>query len=90
MCIRDRISYDNSANYPDLASTLKSVQLHGTYRVKDNVSLKLAYWYEDYSEDDWARDGIGVATLPTVLGLGAKTQDYDVNVIAASIRYDFE
>lgn len=85
-----KISYDNAANYPDLVSTLKSVQLHGTYRVKDNISLKLAYWYENYSEDDWAKDGIGVATLPTVLGLGAKTQDYDVNVIAASIRYNFE
>ena len=84
-----KINYDNAADYPDLESTLKSVQLHGTYRVKDNISLKLAYWYEDYSEDDWAKDGIGVATLPTVLGLGAKTQDYDVNVIAASIRYDF-
>jgi len=85
-----KINYDNAADYPDLESTLKSARLHGTYKMKDNLSLKLAYRYEDYSEDDWAKDGIGVATLPTVLGLGAKTQDYDVHVISASIRYDFE
>ncbi|MDB4516970.1 MtrB/PioB family outer membrane beta-barrel protein, partial [Crocinitomicaceae bacterium] len=85
-----KINYDNVADYPDLESTLKSVRLHGTYRMKDNISLKLAYRYEDYSEDDWAKDGIGVDTLPTVLGLGADTQDYDAHVIAASIRYDFE
>lgn len=85
-----KINYDSAANYPDLESSLKSVRLHGTYRMKDNISLKLAYRYEDFSEDDWAKDGIGVATLPTVLGLGADTQDYDVHVIAASVRYDFE
>lgn len=85
-----KINYDSAADYPDLESSLKSVRLHGTYRMKDNISLKLAYRYEDFSEDDWAKDGIGVATLPTVLGLGADTQDYDVHVIAASVRYDFE
>ena len=85
-----KMNYDNATDYPDLESTLKSAGLHGTYRLKDNISLKLAYRYEDYDEDDWAKDGIGVDTLPTVLGLGANTQDYDVHVIAASIRYDFE
>jgi MtrB/PioB family decaheme-associated outer membrane protein len=85
-----KIDYDNAADYPDLESTLTSAQLHGTYRLKDNISLKLSYRYEDYSGDDWAKDGIGVASVPTVLGLGNDTQDYDVHVIAVSIRYDLE
>ena len=86
-----KINYDNAEDdYPDLESTLTSAQLRGTYRMKDNISLKLAYRYEDYSEDDWARDGIGVADVPNLLGLGASTQDYDVHVITASIRYEFE
>ena len=85
-----KINYDNAPNYPDLESTLKSVRIHGTYKMKENLSVKLSYWYDDYSEDDWAKDGIGVATLPTVLGLGAETQDYDVHEIAASIRYEFK
>jgi MtrB/PioB family decaheme-associated outer membrane protein len=87
---KGKTNYDNAAGYPDLESTLKSARLHGTYRIRENTSLRLAYWYEDFSEDDWAKDGIGVATLPTVLGLGADTQDYDVHVIAASIRSEFE
>ena len=57
-----KIHYDNAENYPDLKSTLKSVKLQGTYRVKDNISLNLAYWYEGYSEDDWAKESIGVDT----------------------------
>jgi MtrB/PioB family decaheme-associated outer membrane protein len=85
-----KIDYDNTVDYPDLESTLISVRLHGTYRMKNNISVKLAYRFEDYSEDDWAKDGIGVATLPTVLGLGADTQDNDVHVIAVSIRYDLK
>ena len=85
-----KINYDNAPNYPDLESTLKSVRIHGTYKMKENLSVKHSYWYDDYSEDDWAKDGIGVATLPTVLGLGAETQDYDVHVIAASIRYELQ
>lgn len=84
------INYASAAAYPDLESNLKSARLHSTWKMKENLSIKLAYRYEDYSEDDWAKDGIDVDTLPTVLGLGDDTQDYDVHAVAISVRYDFE
>jgi hypothetical protein len=64
-------NYDNAANYPDLESTLKSARLHGSYSLRDNLPLKIAYCCQDCNGDDWDRDGIGFATLCTVLGLGA-------------------
>jgi hypothetical protein len=47
-----KIHYDNAANYPALESKAESARLHGTYSLRDNLSLKIAYRHEDYTEDD--------------------------------------
>ena len=86
---RGEMKFRDAANLPDLESKLTGVRLHGTYALKENLSVRLDYMYQRYRENDWAIDGIGVATLPSVLGLGAEEQDYNVNVFAATLRYEF-
>jgi hypothetical protein len=53
------------------------------------MDLSLQWRHERYSSDDWAIAGIGPATLPTVLALGADPYDYNVNYVGASVRYYF-
>jgi hypothetical protein len=53
------------------------------------MDLALRWRYERYSSDDWAIAGIGPATLPTVLALGADPYNYSVNYVGASLRYYF-
>jgi hypothetical protein len=47
------------------------------------------WWYENFDSSDWALQGIGPATLPTVLGLGADPYNYSVNYVTLSARYSF-
>lgn len=78
-----------SAAFPDQVTLLDSVKLYATYRLKDNISLHGAYWYERYNTKDWMFDGITSSTIPNVLTLGEQPPSYHVNVIMLSVRYKF-
>lgn len=78
-----------SAAFPDQVTLLDSVKLYATYRLKDNISLHGAYWYERYDTKDWMFDGIAPGTIPNVLTLGEQPPSYHVNVIMLSVRYKF-
>ena len=87
---RGEINYDNAPDFPELRSKLASLSLHGTYKLKKNLSARVAYVHEWYRGNDWSIDNLTVDSLPTVLGMGATTQEYDVNVIVGSLRYKFK
>ena len=44
--------------YPDLETDLTSLKLWTQYHYRKDISLKLSYWYEDYSADNWALDNL--------------------------------
>lgn len=88
-------------DYPDLKTSLASLKLWTQYHGGKNLVYRLAYWYEDYSADNWAVDGLSADSLiglpsggPTPINTnyllsGEQTLDYKVNVISASIIYQF-
>ena len=75
--------------YPDLKTTLGSIKLWTTYKQSKKLSYKFSYWYEDYSADNWALDGIDPDTVENMLLMGEDTLDYDVHVVGASAIYSF-
>jgi MtrB/PioB family decaheme-associated outer membrane protein len=75
--------------FPDLISKLGSVKLYATYRIKDNISLNGAYWYESYKSENWQLDGVTPSTIPNVLTLGEQPPSYYVNVVMLTVRYKF-
>ena len=75
--------------FPDLIAKLASVKLHATYRIKDNISLKGAYWYESYKSENWQLDGVTPNTISNVLAFGEQPPSYYVNVVMLSLRYKF-
>lgn len=78
-----------TAAFPDLVAELDSVKLYATYRLKDNVSLQGAYWYETYDTENWMLNGVTPTTIPNVLTFGEQPPTYHVNVITLSVRYKF-
>lgn len=84
-----KLDFRNSEDLPDLKSKLTGVRVHGTYQLQKNLSVRLDYMYQRYRENDWQIDGIAVNTVPSIVGLGAEEQDYNVNVVAATLRYEF-
>ncbi len=75
--------------YPDLDTTLNSLRLYARYNYSETLAFKLGYWYQQYDADNWAVDGVGVTSAPDILLLGEDTQDYNVNVVTASVAYRF-
>jgi predicted porin len=77
------------ADFPDLVADLDTVKLYADYRLKDNMTLRAAYWYEDYNSDAWYLDGVDPATISNVLSFGEDSPDYTVHAVMLSIRYKF-
>jgi len=75
--------------FPDLRSTLDSLRMRLGYRASERLEGHLDLRYERFDADDWALQGVGSATIPTVLSLGADPYDYDVILIGVGIRYYF-
>ena len=75
--------------FPDLSTTLDSLKLYATYRLKDNWSLQASYWYERYDTKNWMLDGVAPGTIPNVLNFGEQAPRYSVNVLRLALRYKF-
>lgn len=77
------------ADFPVLKADLDTLKLYADYRLKDKLTLHVAYWYESYDSKDWMLDGVDPDTVSGVLGLGEDTPRYDVHAVMISTRYRF-
>jgi MtrB/PioB family decaheme-associated outer membrane protein len=77
------------APLPDLTTNMHSVRVQGKYKLKDNLSVKLAYWYQNYNSSDWALNNVAPNTISQVLSLGQQPYKYSDNVVGLSVLYHF-
>jgi MtrB/PioB family decaheme-associated outer membrane protein len=77
------------SKFPDLKSDLDTVKLYADYRLKENMTLHAAYWYEHYNSKDWALDGVNPDTIPNVISFGEEAPDYNQHAVMLSLRYRF-
>ena len=75
------------SRFPDLESTLDSWRVRLSYRVSERLDVALRLRYESFRAEDWGLEGVGHATIPVVLTLGADPYDYDVLVVGLGFRY---
>ncbi|MBI5908810.1 MAG: MtrB/PioB family decaheme-associated outer membrane protein [Betaproteobacteria bacterium] len=75
--------------FPNLSTTLDSLKLYASYRLKDKVSLQASYWHERYDSKNWMLDGVASGTIPNILTLGEQAPRYSVNVFRLALRYKF-
>ena len=65
------------------------MKLWTEYHYRRHIAWKLGYRYERYRADNWALDNLQADSVANLLLLDEATPDYDVHVIAASVRYRF-
>jgi len=75
--------------FPAVTTRLNSLKADCTVGLNDRATLVFTWWYEKLDTKDWAFEGIGPSTLPTVLGLGINPYNYSANYVTASLRYSF-
>jgi len=78
-----------TAPLPRDTTELNSLDLNGTFKLRENLSLRADVWYESYRSNDWALDGIAPNTLANVILLGETSPDYNVYVVSLSLIYRF-
>ena len=77
-----------SANdLPELESTLDSLRLSLRYDVSERLDVNVEARYEKFEAEDWALEGVGLDTIPTVLTMGADPYDYDVWVFGIGFTW---
>ena len=72
---------------PTLESVMDSLSLNVGFSVSDSWDANVEIRYEHMDVDDWALDGVGPATIPTVLTMGAGAWDYDVWAVGIGFSY---
>ena len=73
--------------FPDLETTLDSLRVRLLYRWSEKLEASLLLRYENFPTEDWALEGVGPATLPTILTLGALPYDDEAWIAGISFRY---
>jgi MtrB/PioB family decaheme-associated outer membrane protein len=84
-----RINGVAAGSFPTVKSRLNSLKADMTYGISERTSLVFTWWHEKLETSDWAVQGIGPDTMPTVLALGIDPYNYDVDYVTASVRYKF-
>lgn len=75
--------------FPDLKSDLDSLRVTLSYRRSDRMEWSGDLRYERFETEDWALQGVGPGTVPTILTLGATPYDYDIFQFGLRFRYRF-
>ena len=78
-----------AGKFPTVESNLSRFRADFNYGLTERLDLALTFLHERFDSKDWAIEGIGPATMPTILSLGADPYDYSVNYVGASLRYYF-
>jgi MtrB/PioB family decaheme-associated outer membrane protein len=84
-----KMNYVGTTPLPDLSATLSGITLHGAYKMKENLTVRVTYQYERYQESDWAKTG-AVDAVPTLLTLGEAAENTKTHLITVSMRYTFK
>ena len=90
--MRDLAVPGTAGQYPETKTELTSVKLWTSYHHSKQLAYKLGLWFEEYSADNWAIDGVAVydpLAVENMMFLGSETLDYNVYVITASMSYRY-
>lgn len=75
------------SRFPDLKSTLDYLRLKLSYRRSERLEFNINLRYQSFSAEDWVLEGVGPATIPVVLTLGAQPYDDEVLIFGLGFRY---
>lgn len=85
----------NIADYPDITHRLTQIGLNLNYHIRKNITAKLKYLYERYSETDFLIDvmkpwmGDVDSSTASSLFLGARVPNYEAHIVGFLLNYKF-
>lgn len=80
-------AFSGTSSFPDLETTLDYVRAQFSWRYSERIEFDATLRYQRFDTEDWALQGVGPATLPTVLTLGADPYDDQQFLFGVGFRY---
>jgi len=77
----------SGGDFPELRSDLDAVRVEAIYHRSTRIDVLLGLRYEGFDAKDWALEGVGPATIPHVLSMGAEPYHYGPFVLSAGVTY---
>lgn len=78
------------SSFPENDTSLDSLSLKASYHWNSALTVRLHYSYATYDSNEWALDGVGVDTVPSLLTLEEQPYHYRVNLIGLMAVYRFD
>lgn len=75
------------SRFPDLESTLDFLKVELAYQRSERLEVAATLRYQRFETEDWALQGVGPATIPSVLSLGAEPYDDEILIFGIRFRY---
>ena len=75
------------SHFPDLESTLDYLRLRLEYDRSEKIQWTLDVRYQRFLAEDWALEGVGPATIPVILTMGANPYDEEAFIFGLGFRY---
>jgi MtrB/PioB family decaheme-associated outer membrane protein len=75
------------SRFPDLKSTFDYLRLRLDYHRSEKMQWNVDVRYQRFLAEDWTLEGVGPATIPVILTLGAEPYDDKVLIFGIGFRY---
>ena len=75
------------SRFPNLETNLDYLRLRLAYRRSEKLEFDLNMRYQRFVAEDWALEGVGPATIPVILTMGAQPYDEEVVIVGLGFRY---
>ena len=73
--------------FPELRNELDYLRLKLSYQHSERLAVNLNLRYQRFKAEDWALEGVGPASIDTVLSLGAMPYSPEFYVVGIGFRY---
>ncbi len=80
-------TFDGRSEFPELGTEMHRARLALVYRRSERLHVELEMRYLRFKAEDWVLEGVGPATIPTVLSLGAQPYSPEVMLAGLGFRY---
>ena len=74
---------------PEVTTKTDEVHLNAIYAINKASSVRLFYWYQRLTTNDFAYQGMQYGTITSVIPTSEKSPSYNVNVYGLSYIYRF-
>ncbi len=74
-------------SFPELGTRFDQLRVRLSWQRSERLDIDLGLSYQRFKAEDWALEGVGPATIPVILGLGAQPYSPETWVLGIGVRY---